>query len=61
MILEPKLKNFKTSPNVFVHGEWGLCPDKWSKLFRMDDAYIYVWCKQCKTEHKISLKSLRAD
>jgi hypothetical protein len=57
----PDLKNFKSPSEVHMKDGWALCPEKWGKLLRMDDTGLYVWCKQCKTEHKITFESLRAD
>ena len=59
--METKLKNFKTPPEACFRDGWALCPEKWGKLFRIGEDGLYVWCKQCKREHRIPFESLRAN
>lgn len=50
---EGELKNLKNTPAVVKDG-YGLCPDHWNKLFRVDETgRVWVWCKTCKKEHLI--------
>lgn len=47
------MKNLKNTPAVVKDG-YGLCPDHWNKLFRVDEkGRVWVWCKTCKKEHLI--------
>ena len=59
--MEDETKKAPSPSEACIHGEWALCPENWCKLFRKDETGIYVWCKKCKSEHKITFESLRAD